>query len=335
MKTLRFSWILLLTALVPVTAAAELQEVREIHYQMGTYLELALWHDDPQVAKQLIRNAVGEVHRLNEILSNYDPDSALSRLNQHAGAGTMKVPAELFALLVTAREFSEKTGGIFDVTVGPLMEVWRKAAEANQLPDSKRLAQALAVVGSRNLVLCRPDQAELALPGMSVDLGGIGKGYAVDRVVEMLRAAGVAAALVNFGGSSMSAIGAPPGKVGWEIAVQDDKKRLRGAIHLRDSALSTSSSMGRWWTIKGKKYGHLINPINGTPITEMRTAMVVTPSATQAEALTKPLVVLGKSALQALEKSSHTDAMVIAANGLSAFSKQFRSRLSWKEFSEK
>jgi len=247
----------------------------------------------------------------------------------------MKVPAELFELLNTAREFSEATGGIFDVTVGPLMEVWRKAGEANQLPDSKRLAQALAVVGFRNLVLCRPDQAELALAGMSVDLGGIGKGYAVDRVAEMLRAAGVAAALVNFGGSSISAVGAPPGKIGWEIAVQDGEKRLRGTIRLRDGALSTSGSMGRWWTIEGKKYGHLINPISGTPITEMRTAMVITPSATQAEALTKPLVVLGKGALPGVEKFSHTDAMVITATGLPVFSSQFRSRLFWKEFSEK
>jgi FAD:protein FMN transferase len=334
-KSTKILLLLLLIALAPAKTAAALREVREVHYQMGTYLEVTLWHHEPETAKRLIRDAVREVHRLDEILSNYDPDSALSRLNQHAGAGAMRVPAELFALLSTAREFSEKTGGIFDVTVGPLMELWRKAEEENRLPTGKHLAQALAAVSYRNLVLYRPDEAELTRGGMSVDLGGIGKGYAVDRVTDIMRAAGVATALINFGGSSMSAIGAPPGKRGWEITVQDTDDRLRGMIHLRDTALSTSGSMGRWWTIEGKKYGHLIHPISGTPITEARTAVVITRSATRAEALTKPLVLLGKNALPTIENFSDTEAIVLAASGEPAFSRQFRSRSSWKEISKK
>jgi thiamine biosynthesis lipoprotein len=321
--------LLLLIALAPAKTGAALREVREVHYQMGTYLEVTLWHGEPETAKQLIRDAVREVHRLDEILSNYDPDSALSQLNQRAGAGIMRVPTDLFALLTAAREFSEKTDGIFDVTVGPLMELWRQAAADNRLPSGKRLAQTLAAVGYRNLVLRRPDEAQLARAGMSVDLGGIGKGYAVDRVTEIFRIAGVTAALINFGGSSMSAIGAPPGKQDWEIAVQDTDDRLRGAIHLRDAALSTSSSMGRWWTIGGKKYGHLIHPISGAPMTDARMAVVITRSATRAEALTKPLVLLGKSALPTIEKFSGTEAIVLPASGEPSFSRRFRRRSSW------
>jgi thiamine biosynthesis lipoprotein len=325
--------LLCLIALAPATTAAALREVREVHYQMGTHLEITVWHDEPETAKRLIRDAAREVHRLDEILSNYDPDSALSYLNQRAGAGVTRVPTELFELLTAAREFSEKTGGIFDVTIGPLMELWRQAAEDNRLPSRKRLAQTLAAVGYRNLALSRPDEVELTRGDMNIDLGGIGKGYAVDRVTQMFKAAGVSTALINFGGSSMSAIGAPPGKNGWEIVIKSTNDRLRGAIQLRDTAFSTSGSMGRWWTINGRKYGHLIHPLSGTPTTEARTALVITWSATRAEALTKPLVLLGKMALSTIEKFSDTEAVVMPDNGVPSFSRHFRNQSSWKEFS--
>jgi thiamine biosynthesis lipoprotein len=334
MKAAQTLLLLFLIALAPVTTSATLREVREVHYQMGTYLEVTVWHDEPETAKRLIREAVRAVHRLDEILSNYDSDSALSHLNQHAGTGATRVPAELFELLIAAREFSEKTGGIFDVTIGPLMELWRQAAEDNRLPSRERLAQTLAVVGYRNLALSRPDEVALTRAGMNIDLGGIGKGYAVDRVTQMFKAAGVTTALINFGGSSMSAIGAPPGKNGWEIVIKTTNDRLRGAIQLRDTALSTSGSMGRWWTIDGQKYGHLIHPLTGTPTTETRTAVVVTRSATRAEALTKPLVLVGKRAFPTIEKFSDTEAAVMPDNGAPSFSRQFRGRSSWKEISQ-
>ncbi len=212
MKTIKIFLLLLLVALTPVKTLATLREVREVHFQMGTFLEVTLWHNEPETAKRLIRDAVQEAHRLDAILSNYDPDSALSRLNRHAGAGSMRVPVELFELLARSREFGEKTGGIFDVTVGPLMELWQNAAANNQVPSTSELAHARALVDFRGVALSRPDEAALIRTGMSIDLGGIGKGYAVDRMTKMLKVAGVGAALINFGGSSMSTIGAPPEK---------------------------------------------------------------------------------------------------------------------------
>jgi thiamine biosynthesis lipoprotein len=328
-KTTLFVLSLLIVALTPLRTAAAPREVREVHYQMGTFLEMTLWHPEVETAKRLVRDAVAEVHRLEEILSNYDPDSALSRLNRHAGAGPMQVPAELFEVLARACEFSARTSGIFDITIGSLMELWRKAEEEKLLPKQMQLSEALAAVGYRHLRL-HADKAELLHKGTRIDLGGIGKGYAVDRVAQRLRAAGVSAALINFGGSSMIAIGAPPGKAGWEIALQDADGRLRGLIFLRDSALSTSGSMGRFWTIDGKRYGHLINPISGTPITEARMATVVSRSATEAEALTKPLILLGKSALLTMKEFPGAEAIVIPETGAPAFSQHFPSVASWK-----
>jgi thiamine biosynthesis lipoprotein len=330
-KAIRILLLVLFIALTRANTAATLHEVREVHFQMGTYLELTVWHHEPQTAKRLIRDAVQEAHRLDAILSNYDPDSALSRLNRRAGAGSMRVPVELFELLASSRELGEKTGGMFDVTVGPLMELWQKAAAKNQVPSASEFNQARSLVNYRNLSLHRPDEAALIRSGMNIDLGGIGKGYAVDRMTKILQASGVSAALINFGGSSMSTIGAPPGKISWEIAVQDSDGRLRGAIHLRDLALSTSASMGHGWSIDGKKYGHLIHPLTGVPITEARMATVITPSATLAEALTKPLVLIGASAMRIVEKFADCEAVVIPQSGAPSLSRQFRSRSSWKE----
>jgi FAD:protein FMN transferase len=311
-------------------ASAQLHEVREVHFQMGTYLEVTLWHAEQETAQRLIRTAVQEAHRLDTILSNFRPDSALSQLNRRAGAGSMTVPAELFELLSLSRQLGDKTAGKFDITVGPLMELWQSAAAAKHVPSVWQINQTRALVDYRNLVLSQPNEAALSRSGMNVDLGGIGKGYAVDRMTTIMKAGNAAAALINFGGSSIGAIGAPPGKTAWEIALEDTRGHLRGSIQLRDSTLSTSGSMGHAWTIDGKTYGHLIDPLSGMAATEARMATVITPSATLAEALTKPLVLSGADTMEIVDQFPDTHAIVIGANGALLFSRQFRSRASWK-----
>ena len=333
MKAIAIFSLLFVSGLLPARSLAELREVREVHYQMGTFLELTVWHSQPEKAQRLIRDAVQEVHRLDLLLSNYDSESALSRLNAHAGGGATRVPPELFELLKTARALSEQTGGLFDITVGRLMEFWSEAAEANRLPGGKQVAETLATVGYSNIVLRGPDLVELADNATKIDLGGIGKGFAVDRVAERLRAQGIISALINFGGSSIAAIGTPPGKQGWKVAVQGADGQLRGTLYLRNRALSTSGSMGRSWTIEGKKYGHLINPLTGFPVTEARVATVLAASATQAEALTKPLILLGENALPILKKFSDAEAVVIPESSSPSYSRRFRSVAFWKDIS--
>jgi thiamine biosynthesis lipoprotein len=324
---LLLSWFYLL----PDPALSSLQEVREVHYQMGTFLELTLWHSDTEAAKRLIRDAVQEVHRLEQILSNFDPDSSVSRFNRQAGKGKMSVPADLYELLKIAQRFSANTAGYFDVTVGPLVELWRDNLSLGLLPGRNALARALSQVGYEKLKLYDGGEAELLYPGMKIDLGGIGKGYAVDRVADRLEAAGVISALINFGGSSIYAIGTPPRERGWEIGIQGTDGQLRGVIHLRDLALSTSGSMGRLWTIGGKKYGHLIDPKSGMSVSESRMATVVTATATAAEALTKPLALLGKNALWTIGRLHETEAVVSSEKGPLFFSKGFRAKTRWQE----
>jgi FAD:protein FMN transferase len=331
MKTITGFFIVALLCLRPGAAFSTLHEVREVHYQMGTFLELTLWHPEPEVARGIIREATREVHRLDEILSNFDPASSVSRLNQKAGNGKTTLPSELHEVLSIARRFSVMTSGDFDITVGPLMELWRDTASLGRLPDRDTLSIALRQVGYAKLRLYDHRQAELLAPGMKIDLGGIGKGYAVDLIVNKLKAAGVATALINFGGSSIYALGSPPGEPGWEIGIQGTDGEVRGMIHLRDMALSTSGSMGKFWTIGGKRYGHLIDPRNGMPVTEPRMATVVAASATAAEALTKPLVLRGKEALKMVAQMPQTEAVVISENAPLFFSDGFASKTHWQE----
>jgi FAD:protein FMN transferase len=331
MKTLARFFIVAWFCVWPDPAFSTLHEVREVHYQMGTFLELTLWHSEPEVAKRIIREAAKEVHRLDEILSNFDPDSPLSRFNQQAGKGKTSLPPELHEILAIARQFSIMTSGDFDVTVGPLMELWRDSSSLGRLPDRDTLSKMLGRVGYEKLKLYDHRQAELLQPGMKIDLGGIGKGYAVDLVANRVKAAGVNAALINFGGSSIYALGTPPGEQAWEIGLQGTHGRLRGVVYLRDMALSTSGSMGKFWTVGGKRYGHLIDPKSGMPVTEPRMATIVAASATSAEALTKPLALRGKNALQIVAQIPQTEAVVISENGPLFFSGGFRSKTRWQE----
>jgi thiamine biosynthesis lipoprotein len=331
MKIPGSSIILILLCLVPTASWPALQQTREVHYQMGTFLEITLWHSNPELAKRIIRDAVQEVHRLDQILSNFDPDTSVSRFNKQAGRGRVKLAADLYNLLRIARGFSAQTNGYFDVTVGPLMELWRENLSQGRLPGRDAVARARHKVGFEKLKIYESGDAELILPGMKVDLGGIGKGYAVDRIAARFKAAGISSALINFGGSSIYGMGIPPREMGWKIGIQSVAGRLRGIVYLRDMALSTSGSMGHSWTVGGKHYGHLINPRNGMPITESRMATVIAPSATVAEALAKPLAILGGEALPMVERLSHTEAVVFSEHGPLRLSNDFRSKALWLE----
>jgi thiamine biosynthesis lipoprotein len=240
------------------------------------------------VAEELVVLARG----LEAELSRYDPDSALSRLNEAAGAGPQTVPPALGQIVADSVELSRRTRGSFDVSVGPLVELWTRAARRGRTPSDVELARARARVGSERLVVSVDAGTVVLEPGMSIDLGGIAKGWALDRMRERLRARGIERALLSFGHSSILAVGAPPGASGWRILLQDGEGSYAGIVTLRDATLSVSGSFGRVSRIGGRDYGHVIDPRTGEPLTEGRQAAVLAPTGASAEALSKALLVL-------------------------------------------
>ena len=320
---------------VSFTARSELYEVREPHYQMGTILDITVWHSDPKAASAIIRRCVREVHRLDKILSDYDRESSLSLFNRQGGKGKVRIDTDLHRLLTMANDFSLRTSGYFDVTVGPLVALWREAGEKGTPPELRALSQTLELVGFQKLKLHRTGEAELLNAGMKIDLGGIGKGFAVDRVVKILHEVGVERALVNFGGSSFYALGSPPHEASWTIGVKGISEQLVGVVHLKDRGLSTSGSMGRYWEIGGVRYGHLINPKSGLPATRPRSATAVAKTATDAEALTKPLVLLGRQGMAMIKDISQTESWLISESGEIYFSDGFVSATRFQRIEDR
>jgi thiamine biosynthesis lipoprotein len=288
-----------------------------------------LWHADPQAAERLIRRAVQEVHRLEEILSNYDPDSALSKLNRGAGEGGLRVPPELFEILACAREFSEKTGGIFDVTVGPLIELWRHAAEENRRPSERLLSRAVSAVGYRKLRLEQPDWADLTEAGMRIDLGGIGKGYAVDRARDILHGAGFRDFLIQFGGDMYAA--GTRGERPWRLGIQDPRGapgQIFAAIDLSDATLSTSGDYERSFIKGGRRYHHILDPATGVPAAGCRSVTIVTGSATIADGLSTGVFILGPEAGMALiERLPEVEGVIVSAANAVFVSSGLQQRL--------
>lgn len=283
---------------------------------MGTLLEVSLEGDDAAALVRARDAVFAEVRRLEALLSNWDVESDVSRLNRAAGAGPQRLAPELLDLLTASRRHTVATRGSFDVSVGPLVALWRRAGLRNELPSEQELAEARSSVGAARIEIL-PD-GRVALPaGMQIELGGIAKGFALDRARPLLRAAGVSNALLNFGQSSSWALGAPSSSPeGWRLLTRAPDGGLDGILTLRDRALSVSGSHGQWTEIEGRQFGHVIDPRSGRPLERRLEALVVAPDAARAEALSKALLVLGEvEGLEMVASQPGCEGLLLDADG--------------------
>jgi len=251
---------------------------------------------DRTLLRAAATEAFDEADRIDRLMSHYRPESGLSRLNREAAAGPVEVEPELFALIEEALRLSRETEGAFDITVGPLMKAWGFFQGDGRVPGEAERARARAVVGSQHLVLDRGARTiRFDRSGVALDLGGIAKGYAVDRIVTLLRHRAVDAALVNAGGSSIYGLGAPPGAEAWRVRIQDPRDIGREALSvpLRDRALSVTGRAGRQFEQDGVVYGHVMDPRLGAPVRGMVGAVVLSDTATEGDALGDAMFVQG------------------------------------------
>ena len=251
----------------PVLAPQEPVSWTSGQYAMGTLLELQLHGTDESALAEAGARSLAEVARLESLLSRWDPASDISRLNDSPGSAVSLDP-EVAALLVRSIRLRDATDGSFDVTVGPLIALWTQAAASDRLPSDVALEAALERVGEGRLAALPNGRVVLA-SGSRVDLGGIAKGYALDRVRATL-GPDVDAALLSFGQSSSWAIGAPPDAPGWRLLARSPDGGFAGVLTLRDQALSVSGSLGQWTEIEGKAYGHVLDPRTGHPLMQRR-----------------------------------------------------------------
>ena len=265
---------------------------------MGSVFSVALYGTDRAAMEASADAALSEARRLDALLSNYKPDSEWSRVNHEAGARPLKISTELFDLLAACLEYSRQSAGAFDITVGPLMRVWGFFRGSGHLPPPAEVSAALDGVGYRHVHLdAAAHMVWFDRRGVEMDPGGIGKGYAVDRMVEILKARGVRIALVAGSGSSIYGLGAPPDEPrGWAADIRDRKDPNKSAaqVFLKDMSLSTSGSYEKFFRAEGRTYAHIMDPRTGYPAQGTASVSVVAPRTIDSEAWAKPFFVNGR-----------------------------------------
>jgi len=291
----RLVLLLLLAALA--APAGELLRVENSLDAMGTTYTVVAYGPDQNVLIAATEQAFEEVRRIDRMLSNYRPDSELSQVNRLAAQRPVAVGPEVFQLLAGCVEYGRLSQGAFDITVGPLMKLWGFYKGSGRLPHRAEIRGALGRVGYKNILLDRSAQTvRFTRPGIELDPGGVGKGYAVDRMVAVLREHGLNSALVTAGGSSIYALGAPPGEQGWKVKIRNPKKPAEtiDELTLRDLSMSTSGNYEKFFRAQGKLYSHIMDPRTGYPAQGVLSVSVISPKTLDSEVWAKPFYILGR-----------------------------------------
>ncbi|WP_129644647.1 FAD:protein FMN transferase [Peristeroidobacter agariperforans] len=288
---------------------------------MGTRIVVELWATDKAQGNAAIEAVLAEMRRVDEAMSTYKPTSELSIVNAQAAREPIKISAELFDLLATALDYSRVTDGAFDITYASVgyMYDFRKHVH----PDEKQIAGALPGINYRHVELDKKNSTvHFARPGVRIDLGGIGKGHAVDRGIAILQARGIDHALVTAGGDSRI-IGDRFGQP-WVVGIRhpDRKDEVIARIPLEDAALSTSGDYERYFDENGVRYHHIIDPKTGRSASKVRSATIIGPTATGTDGLSKTAFVLGpEQAIEIYNRLDDIDAVLVTPEGKVLYTK--------------
>ncbi len=259
---------------------------KDARVMMGTFVEVI----SPD--KNAPDIAFAEIDRIEGLLSKYREDTEIARLNK---LGKLKVSPDTFYILEKSKEFWKLSGGAFDVTVGPLMDIWGFTDRGYRTPDKTQVGKALEKVGSDKMILNISDNVvEFKVPGMKLDLGGIAKGYALDCAIKKLKERGIKSCLINAGGQ-VSCLGNKFGRP-WNIAVREPRgKGYHSSLKLKDKAISTSGDYEQYFISKDRRYSHIIDPKTGYPVASgVISATVIASDGLTADALSTAIFILGK-----------------------------------------
>jgi len=289
---------------------------------MGTRITVELWADDKDKGEQAIDALLDEMRHVDESMSTYKPTSEVSQVNARAADGPMHISKELFDLLVTAKEYSVITEGAFDITYASVgyMYDFRKHVR----PDEAQIDKALPAVNFRHLLLDPKKQTvQFSQKGVRIDLGGIAKGYSVDRGIDVLKSRGYTRMYVSAGGDSRI-VGDRFGKP-WMVGIRDPRKgegEVITRIPLVDAAISTSGDYERFFEEDGVRYHHIIDPHTGHSASKVRSATVIGPYAMRTDGLSKTAFVLGpEKAMEIYNRIDDIDAIIVKLDGTVVYSK--------------
>jgi thiamine biosynthesis lipoprotein len=297
----------------PATARAEwIQREAPI---MGTRCVVELWSADQAAGERAIEAVFEEFRRVDRVMSTYKPDSEISAVNAGAAKAPVVVSRELYDLVATSIEYSKLTRGAFDITYASVGYLYDYRAHVH--PDEARIAAALPGISWRHIELLPKRTAiRFRRPGVRIDLGGIGKGYAVDRGIAVLRGLGIERAMVNAGGDTRI-IGDRFGRP-WVVGIRhpDDANRVALRLPLTDVAISTSGDYERYFEEDGVRYHHILDPSTGRSASKVRSVTIIAATATRSDALTKSVFVMGaREGIDFIDALGDVDAVAIDPEG--------------------
>lgn len=291
-----------------------------VHPAMGTDFTLYIYAADAAAADREAERVFAIVDQLDSLLSNYKSQSELSRINHEAAARAVTTDPETFRFLQESLAWSARSDGAFDITVGKLMKAWGFFRSTGHVPSDAELAKVRAETGWKHVVLDPGTRTvRFTSPGVELDPGGIGKGFAVDAAVRALRADGVHAALLSAGSSTIFGMGAPPDASGWKVRVPDPERAgaAISTVVLHDTSLSTANCSEKHFVVSGHLYCHIMDPRTLRPVEGRLQATVIAPSATDSDALSNAMFVLnGQKRGRLIRSLPGTDrALVVLAGG--------------------
>ncbi len=312
----------------PFSYSANLFKYQQV--AMGTVIELTLIGEDEELAKKASMQAFQEIKRIEYFMSPWVETSDVTRINRSPGKEGAKVSSEIIGVIKRAQEVSKLSEGGFDITMGPLVQLWRKARERVTPPEIEEIKETLNLVNFRNLEIGYGEKVFLKKKGMSIDLGGIAKGYAIDRAFERLRDLGHRNLIVNAGGDLRVGGSKPEGP--WSIGIRHprDPEKIMARISAADKAIATSGDYQKFFTYQGKRYHHILNPTNGFPAEGCQSVTVLHKEGAMADALATAIFVLGPEKGYSLcQKLDGVDCLIVDEQGKIIFSPGLEGRASF------
>lgn len=291
-------------------------ETREFRYLMGTSVQIAVTGKDAATRKAAVADAFAAIAEVDRLMSNYRSDSELALINAEAGVRAVRISDPMFAVLEAAKSIGTKSGGTFDVTVGPLVKLWGFHDKRPHVPTAEELAKVRPLVSNDNLILdAKARTIRFARTGVEIDLGGIAKGFAVELAGSVLRERGLGA-FIDAGGNQYM-VGRPAGKAAWTLGIRDPEtpEHLLATIEVDEGSVATSAQGSSFLIANGRRYGHILDPRTLEPAADRLSVTVVSRDATLADALSKVAFLLGpRQALSVIESFPGTSAAIFFRN---------------------
>jgi len=285
---------------------------------MGSKFEITLVDKDSLSAERNIDKSVSEIRRIENLISEWNPETQISEVNRNAGIKPVKVDAEVFSLTEKGIYFSQLTDGAFDISIVAMDKIWKFDDSMNELPSEESIRNSVKNVGYQNIILDKTNSTIfLKNKGMKIGFGSIGKGYAADKTRELMKSFGVQAGIINASGD-ISTWGTQPDGTPWAIGINNPFKddTIAAVLYLKENAVTTSGSYEKYAEINGKRYSHIMNPKTGYPSTGLTSVTVVGPNATMANGFSTSIMVLGrKKGLKLIKKFPDYQYLLITDTG--------------------